>query len=374
MPSRLRWIAVAALLVTLAAVPAMARATLAFTRNPLNPVVWVARDDGSGAHRLLAGSNPHVSPDGQVIALLHQGKGAKAQPELVLAPADGSAPAATLVRGWREPYVFAWSPDSSTIAALRGPELGKRALVLIDVVTGAQDVVATGYFNGVSFAPASSRAGVVPLTTPAGGGVLSLAYGRAPTESYPPRGDVYRFDLPPGQSVRAAAPVALTHDHRSLDPLWGPHGQIVFVKQLDAKRRKYGPKNELYLMSEGGGQVRRLTHTEVDPLLQGLYPTAWSADGSRLLAEFEGQDTTYAVAVNPRTGAQRPLVKATEQGFLGWALSPDGGRVLGQTRGFEPGPGNDVATAPYGGGKPKVLAKSAFEPSWGGFPEPARLN
>jgi hypothetical protein len=117
-------------------------------------------------------------------------------------------------------------------------------------------------------------------------------------------------------------------------------------------------------MNPAGKQVRRLTHTKVDPLLQGLYPTAWSANGRRLLAEFEGQDTTYAVTVNPRTGAQRPLGEATEQGFLGTGLSADGKFVLGKTMGFEPGPGTDVGIVPYGGGGVKVLAHNAFEPSW----------
>ncbi len=350
MPSRLRWVAVAGLLVALAAAPAMARATLVFVRNPLKPQVWVANDNGTHAHKLIAGSNPRVSPDGKIVALLHQGQGAKAQPELVLAPADGSAPASTLVSGWREPYVFAWSPDSKSVVAVLGPELGQKRLALIDTTTGARTTIARGYFNGVSF-------------DPAGG---ALVYGRSGSEKYPPRSDVYRFDLPVGQPIRVSTPVPLTHDQRSTNPVWGPNGKIVFVKQLGAKQRRYGPKNELYLMNEGGGQVRRLTHTNVDPLLQGLYPTAWSANGRRLLAEFEGQDTTYAVTVNPRTGAQRPLVKATEQGFLGWALSPDGKLVLGQTRGFEPGPGNDVATVPYGGGKQKILARNAFEASWGG--------
>ena len=106
----------------------------------------------------------------------------------------------------------------------------------------------------------------------------------------------------------------LTHDHNSLDPLWGPNGQIVFVKLLGAKQRKYGPKNELFLIGENGKGGKRLTHTNVDPLLQGLYPTQWSADGSRLLAEFEGQDTSYAVTVNPKTGAQKALDKAQPGG------------------------------------------------------------
>jgi Tol biopolymer transport system component len=299
------------------------------------------------AHKLAPGTNPHVSPDGKAVAY-NAVKGNSFGSELFVGPADGSAPASKLLGNWREPFRFAWSPDSSTIAALRGPELGKRTLVLIDVTSGSQQVVATGYFGGIGFDPDGGR----------------LVYARAGSEKFPLRSDVFRFDVPIGKPVRFIPPVRLTHDHRSTDPLWGPNGKIVFVKLLGAKQRKYGPKNELYLMNENGGRVRRLTHTNVDPLLQGLYPTQWSANGRRLLTELEGQDTTYAVTVNPRTGAQRPLVKATEQGFLGWALSADGKLVLGSTRGFEPGPGNDVATVPYAGGKAKVLAKNAFEPSW----------
>jgi hypothetical protein len=347
-PRRLRWVPAAALLFVLAISPALAHATLTFVRNPFKPVVWVANDNGSQARKLAAGTNPRISPNGQIVAFLHQGQGRSSKPELMLAPANGSAPVSGLAVGWREPFVFDWSPDSASIAAVLGPELGPKRLVLIDVVTGAQQTITRGFFSGVSFSPKGGQ----------------LVYSRAVSEDFPPRSDVYRFEIPIGQSVRYVPPVRLTQDHRSTNPLWGPNGRIVFVKQLDARHRRYGPKNELYLMNEAGRQVRRLTHTKVDPLLQGLYPTQWSANGKRLLAEFEGQDTTYAVTVNPRTGAQRPLVEATEQGFLGWALSADGKLVLGSTAGFEPGPGNDVATIPYGGGKAKVLAKNAFEPSW----------
>jgi Tol biopolymer transport system component len=329
-------------------VPATSQATLVFTRNPFNPIVWAAEDDGSGAHRLVSGSNPRVSPDGKVVALLHQGKGRAAQPELILAPADGSTPASRLATGWREPFTFAWSPDSKTVAALLGPELGPKRLVLIDTVTGAQETIARGFFFGVSFAPEGGQ----------------LVYGRAASESFPPRSDVFRFDIPSGETLRISRPVRLTHDHRSAYPLWGSHNTIVFVKQLGAERRRFGPKNELYLMKSGGEGMRRLTHTKVDPLLQGLYPTAWSASGKQLLAEFNGQDTSYAVTVNPRTGAQRPVTKAREQGFAGTALSADGKRILGMTGGFEPGPGHNVLSIPYGGGRPKLLARNAFEPDW----------
>jgi Tol biopolymer transport system component len=330
------------------AAPAMAHATLVFSRSPFNPSIWSAADNGSGTRKLATGSNPRVSPNGQIVAFLHQGKGRSSKPELMLVPADGSAPVSSLATGWRETSSFAWSPDSTSIVAVLGAELGSKRLVLIDTVTGAQQTIARGFFSGVSFAPEGGQ----------------LVYSRAASENFPPRSDVYRYDIPVGQPLRVAQPVRLTSDQRSLDPLWGPNDKIVFVKQLGAKQRKYGPKNELYLMNPTGKQVKRLTHTNVGQLLQGLYPTQWSANGKRLLAQFNGQDTTYAVTVNPQTGAQRPLIEATEQGFAGAALSADGKLVLGATGGFEPGPGHNVATVPYGGGKPTVLAKNAFEPDW----------
>jgi hypothetical protein len=347
----LRWIPAVALLAVLLALPAAAHATLAFVRQPLHPVVWVAADNGNGARKLVAGSNPHVSPDGQIVALLHQGSGPKAQPELILAPADGSAPPSRLVDGWRDPSVFAWSPDSRSVAAVLGPEVGMQQLVLIDTVTGAQRTIARGFFNGVSFSP--------------GGG--ALVYGRAASESYPPRSDVYRFDIPIPGRIYVHAPQLtqrLTTDRRSGYPLWTFNGGIVFVKQLGARKRRYGPKNELFTMNLAGERVRRLTHSKVGPLAQGLFPTAWSGRGRRLLAQFEGQDLSYAVTVNGRTGAQRPLVKATEQGVVGTAISADGKFVLGASGGFDPGLHHDVVRIPWGGGGQRILARNAYEPDW----------
>jgi dipeptidyl aminopeptidase/acylaminoacyl peptidase len=336
-----KWIAAIAVAAAFFALPAAAQATLTFVRNPLQPVFYVAADNGSAAHKIGPGRNPRVSPDGQSIVYLLEGSG-HAQ-EMKLAPAAGGA-SRTLMVGWQDSFYLAFSPDSTTIGALRGPELGKRKLVLIDVASGAQRTVASGYFSGFSFSPAGDE----------------LVYALAGSENYPPRSDVYRVTTSGGKATR------ITHDHSSLDPLWGPAGKIVFVKLLGAKQRKYGPKNELYLMNPNGSGVKRLTHTKVDPLLQGLFPTEWSANGKHLLAEFEGQDTSYAVTVNPQTGAQRAIDKAAdgERGFVGAALSTDGATVLGFTGGFEPGPGHDVASAPYAGGKLKMLAKNAFEPDW----------
>lgn len=331
-------------MVALFALPAAAQATLAYVKAPLNPSVYAAADNGSGAHRVGPGSNPHVSPDGNSIAYLHEGPG-HAQ-ELKLASAAGGAPR-TLMSGWRESFYLAFSPDSKTIAALRGPEIGKLKLVLIDVASGAQRVVASGYFSGFSFSPKGDE----------------LVFAQAASEQPAPT-DLYRVAT--STAGRNDAVVRLTKDHVSLNPLWGPNEKIVFVKQLGAKNRKYGPKNELFLVNPNGKGAKRLTHTKVDPLLQGLYPTEWSANGSRLLAEFEGQDTSYAVTVNPKTGAQKALDKRNqgETGFVGTAISKDGTTVLGYTGGFDPGSAHNVATFPYGGGRAKILVKNAYSPAW----------
>jgi hypothetical protein len=349
MPSALRRIAVCMVAVAWLAVPAASQAMLTYVKNPLHPIVYSASGDGSHVRRLGPGSHPRVFEHGLSVAYLHEAPGTAPQLKVSL---FGRAPR-TLMTGWREPFYMDASPDGETIAALRGPEVGKRKLVLIDVVSGAQRVVDSGYFSGISFCPDCSDS------------EPQLVYSKSPRESFPLRSDVYKV------SVAGGEPVRLTDDHRSLDPLWRPSilerarpAKIVFVKQLGAQHRKYGPKNELFFMNPNGGETRRLTHTRVGSLLLGLFPTEWSADGRRLLAEFEGQDTSYAVAVDARTGAQRPIGRPGERGFVGTAISRDGETVLGYTGGFEPGAGHDVATIPYKGGRVRVKVRNAFEPDW----------
>lgn len=327
-----------------AVLPSAAQATLVFSRDPLTPSVWVAADDGSGVRQLAAGQQPRISPDGGTVAYMVVGRSRSYRPDLMVVAADGSAEPRLLAEGWRESFTFAWSPDSRTVAALIGPELGRRSLVLIDVATGTRRTVAKGYFSGVSFSPGGDE----------------LLYGRATSERYPLRSDVWRAPV----GADGAAPVAVTKDHRSQTPLWGPAGRVVFVKLVDATRRRYGPKNELYVMAPDGSGARRLTKTKVAQLLQGLVPTAWSADGARLLAEFGGQDTSYAEVVDPLSGTHKPVVKALEAGFVGARLSADGTTILGATGGVDPGSRHDVVTVPYGGGRRTVLARGAYDPDW----------
>jgi hypothetical protein len=103
----------------------------------------------------------------------------------------------------------------------------------------------------------------------------------------------------------------------------------------------------------------------VPKLLSGLNPVEWSASGQQLLANFNGQDTSQAFAVDPNTGAASDLGAKPFDGTFGAALSRDGTTVLAQTGGLEgPSPGQAVVSIPFTGGAPTVLVRRGILPDW----------
>jgi Tol biopolymer transport system component len=340
-PAKSKLIPALLVVAALLALPAAASATLAYNTNIFNPHIWVAKnDDGKGAKAIGAGSSAKVSPDGELVVFEREESNGKGPDMKLYDVATGKTK--TIFSSWRESYSFAWSSDSTMVAALRGGELGKRTLYVVDVETGKLTRIATGYFNGVSFSPTSEE----------------IVYGVAPTFAYPPKSTLYR------EGIDGTGKVALSHDNISAYPLWGPKGQIVFARQLGAKSRKYGPANQLFVMNEDGQQISQVTHTKVDPLAQGLVPVAFSANGARLLTEFGGQDQGYGVAVSLVTGGEKKLTDDPETGFQGSGLTADGSTILGTT-GLGFGPSHPkIVTMPWGGGPEKLLVANAYFPSW----------
>jgi Tol biopolymer transport system component len=324
----------------LVALPAAANATLSYTKGIQKPRVYVAADNGTGARQVGVGRNSRVSPNGEWVAYERETKGGA---ELRLYQVDIHK-SERLLSPWAESFVFAWSPDSTKLAAITGGLTGPKTLLVIDAKSMQREKVATGYFNGVSFSPESDK----------------LVYGVSQTENTL-KSDIFRYAL------GGTAPQALTHNKASAYPLWGPKVQIVFARLLGGKQRKYVPANQLFLMNEEGQQISQLTHTKVNPLAQGLIPVAWSENGARLLSEFSGQDQSYAVAVSAVTGNEKKLTQDPEAGFQGAAISADGTTVLGTVGlGFGGNPQPKVVTVPWGGGAEKVLVPGGYEPSWGG--------
>lgn len=326
-------------LVALLALPAAAGATLTYSKGFQKPRVYYAEDNGKGAHQIGVGRNAHISPNGENVIFERETKSGAEMRLYSIAVGQSQR----LMNPWRESFVFAWSPDSSTIAALKGPLNGAATLMLINLETGRRTQVGKGYFNGVSFSPESNE----------------IVYGVSNSSDYPLKSDIFRYSIETGQTVK------LSHDKNSAYPLWGPTGQIVFARQLGAKSRKYGPANQLFVMNEEGQRISQVTHTKVNQFAQGLTPLGFSESGNQLLTEFGGQDQSYAVAVNMVTGAEKALTNNPETGFVGAAISPDGKTVLGTAGiGFGGNPHPKVVTVPFTGGKQKVLVAGAYEPSW----------
>jgi Tol biopolymer transport system component len=335
---KLRLPALVLALVAFLAIPAAAQATLTYTKGNIKPKIYIAENNGKGAKSIGAGRNSRISPDGETV-IYERETGQGSEMRLYSVAVKKSQ---RMLNPWTESFVFAWSPDSTKIAALTGPLNGAQTLLVIDTTTMKRTKIATGYFNGVSFSPTSEE----------------IVYGVAPTFAYPPKSTLYR------EGIDGTGKVALSRDNISAYPLWGPKGQIVFARQLGAKSRKYGPANQLFVMNEDGEQISQVTHTKVDPLAQGLVPVAFSANGARLLTEFGGQDQGYGVAVSLVTGGEKKLTDDPETGFQGSALTADGSTILGTT-GLGFGPSHPkIVTMPWGGGPEKLLVAGAYFPSW----------
>ena len=304
--------------------------------------VWSAADDGSGAKKIANdGIGPRLSPDGQLVAYETVYGAPGTRPQLLVVPVSGGKRSILVDPQWDSETV-AWSPDSKTVAAVTGHEIGTKRLILIDVATGNQRTVAKGEFHGVSFSPSGG----------------ALVYSRAPKDDFPPKASLWLAPTGPG-----GKPVQLTSGHPDLSPLWGPQS-VVFSRMRKPPRKYDAWKQDLWVISPSDPQPRRLTFQKPPFLLFGLSPVSWSADGSRLLAQFGGQDTEYAQTVDPLTGKVRTIGHLSD-GIVGSELSRDGTTILATRGEFEePTQRTDVVTVPYGGGTPHVLVHHALSPDW----------
>jgi Tol biopolymer transport system component len=319
-----------------------ARATLVFNKgaDTSRATVWSAADDGSGA-KLIArsGLNPRISPDGANVVFQTVYGAPGSRPQLVIVPAAGGKRTVLLEPAWRSD-TQAWSPDSRYIAAVTGPEIGTQRLVLIDVTSGSVRTVARGIFYGASFSPSSG----------------ALVYSRARRDDYPPRSSLYLA------AVGGGAPMRITSGHPDVYPLWGPQA-IVFTRQRKPQRRYDSWKQDLFLVAPGDGAARQLTHQHPAYLLAGLTPVSWSADGTRLLGQFGGQDTVFAQTVDPMTGRAHTVGREAES-IIGAALSRDGSTILATRGAFEDTSQTSVVTLPYEGGKQQVVVRHGWSPDW----------
>ena len=307
------------------------------------PSVWVTYN-GSDNQRLGPGTDPLMSSSPQwVAASLIADSG----PALAIYH-EGAAPLEYLNVATANATPLAWSRDLRYLAvSLQSNSLTSASygsgLVVIDLGLHTLTRIARGEIYGASFAPNGSD---------------ELVYARAPSQLLSAPVNLY-MSKPDGSDRRE-----LTHDGRSLNPVWGHRG-IAY----DRERLRSGeePAYEIWLRSASGPGIRRLTNIPVSPLDSGLVPLAFSTDGKRLLAEFGGEDTSEAwTVVVPSGRARRVTVRG--RAVVGAGISGNGTSLLVDEGGLdEPASRGRVATVPFFGGRSKVLVAHGSQASWEGF-------
>jgi hypothetical protein len=316
------------------------------------PSVWIAGAAGQEPKLLGPGDQPLLAPNGLSVAASRFGSGSNSEmgPAIGIYPATGAPVVNYLSLATSTAQPLAWSPDSRYLAvAFQSTSVTNIArnsgLAVIDTATGTVRTIAGGQISGASFAPdgsdriAFARSGSLSLTAPA---------------------NIY-ISGPDGSGL-----TRLTSDGRSLNPVWGPHFIAYDHERL---RRNDASVYQIWLRSPAGGRARQLTHLRVASLVSGLVPQAFSANGSRLLAEFEGQDTSEAwtVRVGARRGRRSRRLTVHGQPVMAAGISRDGGSVLVDEGSFEEPPSRGrVALIPFGGGRAKVLIGHGSAASWNG--------
>jgi hypothetical protein len=310
---------------------------LAFVRGVQTESVWVSGLNGSGARRLGAAGGPVVSPNGAMVsATLDNEKGSS----LVIYTVGGATheffnTANVIAAG------IAWSPDSRYLAVqLTSTKVNEQGegLVIVDTSNWTTTAVLNGAVQGASFDPTGTSD--------------ELVYGLAPNLQLASGDNL--FEVP----ATGGTPTQITHDGRSLFPVWGAKG-IVFDRE--GLRKDEAPGYQLWLLN--GSTQRQLSHMKVNPLVEGLVPLAVSAGGNRLIAEFVGEDTSNAWAVQLSPFKLRQLT-FKGNGVQGAGISADGSTLLVDAGAFETSQHHGVVyTTPFGGGPFTKLTDGA-QPSW----------
>jgi hypothetical protein len=315
---------------------------LAFIKDSrATTTVWVAAANGTGARKLGVGEGALLSPNGQLVA----SAGFGAHPGLLVYKVGGGTLAGVPPLTKDTVMPLAWSPDSTYLAVelydtKLGSGPGNAAVDVIDVATGQVTATAAGVVEGASFAPTGSD---------------RVVFGLTQSQTYSKPANLYT--LPADGSAPATQ---ITHEGHSIDPVWGAHG-IVFVRTRN-RGKDEAPAYHLELLN--GTTVTAIASPKPSALVDGLYPVAISSDGTHVVAEYAGEDTSQAYAVNLATNRFKQL-GATQDSAQGWGISKDGTRVLISHGGFEnPSKYSTIATVPFGGGKPTTLVKGGDFPSW----------
>jgi len=285
--------------------------------------IWRAAPGGSHPHKLVLGYDPSVSPDARWIAYRHANSLRKVASLWIISSKGGTPRKIGHDERWIS--ILGWAPDSKHLLISDNAGLEN-----VDAVRGTETLlVRTSRTVGVysaSYSPDSHR----------------VVYERGVRDG----SDIFVVPASGGQSRR------LTHDLRSVAPLWGPTA-IAYC------RCNGNSSGDIWLMAPDGAQQRRLTHDN-----EALNPAAWSRDGRRLLAAYPAMHNGKLWAVDASSGRVKALTRWVGD-LYAQGLSPDGHTVYAALGcGGMISPFGELETMPFAGGPAKVIVRGPCRGSW----------
>lgn len=339
MPPLLVRVLVGAVLALLA--PPAAGAAIVFVRATPSHVEWVyrARDDGTHVRRLAQGSWPVLSPDARRVASLRFSELGNAGLYVYEQGAERRVSAVCT-------RAVTWSPDSRRLACVTED---RGLLQVLDVETGRARTIGR-------VRPDPSLFGLGLSFSPDGRRLVYASSGPGTAHDLGARQDLYVADADGGPGRR------ILRDGEA--PLWGSD-LIVFHRR---SREPDAPDGfgQLWLVRPDGSALRRLTDLPVlvpASVLLGLVPLAWSADGDRLVAVYRGENLGEGYGVDVASGRAWDLTPR-ELEVTPVGLSPDGGRALVLTRGFDLTQVGDLLSVAFTGGRGRVVLRDVSMPHW----------
>jgi hypothetical protein len=289
-------------------------------------VIWFSSSDGSHRVRLATGygaAAPVLAPDGSKVAFVRLHDNPRFV-EIYVVPTAGGEP--TLLRRVRGRNAFVaqlvWSHDSLRLVSSENPGV---FLMRANPPARARRILKGA--GAVTFSPDGSQ----------------IAYD----VSTPKRSDIYIYEIAGGWKRQ------VTRDGRSFAAVWGPSG-IAFSRATTR-----GAHYDIWTARFAGVRPQRLTRTRA-----GITPVAWSADGSRLLAENPAMHNGRLWAVDVPSGKARRLTDWVGDLF-GQGLSRDGATILAAIGcGGSARPVGRIETIPFAGGQPHVILDGPCRASW----------
>ena len=310
--------------------------------------LWIARTDGTGAHRLTSGpgadSSPAFTADGNQIAFLSNRGGG--QNQIYLMDGDGKN-TVQVTRGSGAKAQPAFAPGSNTLLAfLSGPSLavinvGKGdASILLPPPTGQSarpdstdtpqpsetaSIVTRFAWKPAAADPANPGLAAVLDT----GGIETLAV--LPTLGSAPR--VTQNDKPDGPPLAAADDIA---------PAWAPDGSKLAVALLHVQGLSHGRKASGLAQFDALGNVQGFLIPPLQDSVMGPLNPLYSPDGSLLAFEMWRQtDLAHRARMGLFLLPSGATPKTVAQGDAGGAqFSPDGRQIF--FLGRRPNGGHDL--------------------------------